>query len=310
MHKGVAPLKKSRRRHFMSLIKLLFNLQFFAEGASAEGGEGTVEGTVDDAQEPVIKYGKQVTDGTEDEEVEPKAKPSKPTFDELINGDYKDDFSERTSQIVQNRIKGIKEAEDKLTAITPALYMLAEKYGIEDVNDVKAISDAIANDNQLFEAEADERGVDVETLKHIHQIEGQNKFLTEQMAQKEKDMENAKAWQDILQQAEQVKEVYPDFDIEAEMQDENFGHMVAVGIPLKNAYEVVHLQELQARAGNVIAKKTAEKVANSVKANKKRTVEGTTTGQAVTVKSDPSSWTDEERDAIFDRVMSGEKIYL
>lgn len=294
------------------MSKLKFNLQFFAEGAQGgDGGEGTGEGTVDAAQEPEVKFGKQVTGNEEGEQVdEPEEKPEKPTFDELIEGDYKEDFSERTQKIVQNRIKGIKESEEKLNMFAPAIPILAEKYGIEDVNDVQAISDAIINDNELLEAEADERGIDVETLKHIKNIEGQNKMLTEQMAQKEKDAQNAKAWQEILQQAEALKETYPDFDIEAEMQNEDFGHMVAVGIPVKNAYEVVHLQELQARAGSVVAKKTAEKVANSVKANKRRTVEGNTTSQAVVVKSDPSSWTDEERDAVYERVMNGEKIYL
>ena len=298
----------------MSFIKSIFNLQLVAEGAPA-GGEGTGEGTVVAAQEPEIKYGKQVTEGTEEEEVEEPEKSEepkghKPTFDELIKGEYKEDFSNKMQEIVQRRIRNSKDVEEKFTTLAPALSVLAEKYGVEDATDISALTDAIVNDDALYEAEAVERGVDIPTLKHIKSIESQNKVLAETMQQREKDMQNAEAWQNILAQAEEVKETYPEFDIDSEMANENFGHLIAVGIPVKDAYEVVHLNEIQARAGSIIAQKTANKVANSVKANKKRTVEGTTTGQAVQVKQDPESWTEEERDNIYQRVMNGEKIYL
>ena len=295
----------------MSLFK--FNLQFFAEGATA-GGEGAGEGTVDAAQEPDVKYGKQLTKETQDEEVEEpeeiELEEHKPTFDELIKGEYKEDFSKRTQEIVQKRIRDSKDAQEKLNKMTPALAVLAEKYGVEDATDIDALTEAIVNDDALYEEEAVERGVDVPTLRHIKSIESQNKILAETMRQREKDAQNAEAWQNILQQSEELKETYPDFSIDDEMENEDFGHLIAVGVPVKSAYEVIHLNEIQAKAGSIIAKKTANKVANSVKANKKRTVEGTTTSQAVKVKQDPESWTDDERDEIYKKVMNGEKIYL
>lgn len=294
---------------------LSLNLQHFSEGA-AEEGEGSVEEVVDDAQqEPKTKvvYGKEVTDDIEGENGEAEGESiedNKPTFDELIEGEYKEAFSEKMQNIIQNRIKNIKGAEDNLKELEPALAILAEKYGIKNINDIKALTEAITNDDALYEAEASERGIDVETLKHIKAIENQNKVFAEAMAEQERNTQNAKAWQEILKQAEAVKEIYPNFDIDYEMGNEDFGQLVAVGVPVKTAFEVVHHDELQTKTMSAVANVTAKKVANSVKANRKRETEAQGSGSTVKIKRDPRSWSDEERDDIYTRVQNGEKIYL
>lgn len=291
----------------MSKIKL--ELQRFAEGASAGSGEAVGE-TVDDAQNTDTKvvYGKNVTDNNDEGETdEPETRP---TFDELIEGEYKDEFSKKTQEIVKSRIKNIKGAEDNMLALAPALSVLAEKYGVKDAQDIPALVKAIMDDDALYEQEASDRGIDIATLKHIKTIEAENKAFAEAMKQQEKNTQNMEAWQEILRQSDALKEYYPDFDIDMEMQNEDFGHLVAVGVPVKTAFEVVHHDELQAQMAGIVAKNTARKVANSVKANKKRTGEAGSSGQSVQVRRDPKSWTNEERDDIYERVLNGEKIYL
>lgn len=292
----------------MSKIKL--ELQRFAEGAPAGDGEAVGE-TVDDAQNTDTKvvYGKNVTDNNDDEG-EADEPETRPTFDELIEGEYKDEFSKKTQEIVKSRIKNIKGAEDNMLALAPALSILAEKYGVKDAQDIPALVKAITDDDALYEQEASDRGIDIPTLKHIKAIEAENKAFAEAMKQQEKNTQKMEAWQEVLRQSEEVKEFYPNFDIEAEMQNEDFGHLVAVGVPVKTAFEVVHHDELQAQVAGIVAKNTARRVANSVKANKNRTGEAGAAGQSVTVRRDPKSWTDEERDKIYEDVMNGAKIYL
>lgn len=300
----------------MSKTKL--KLQRFAEGATAGGEGGTVEETVDDAQKTdttKVVYGKEVADNNSDEgnSNEPgtsQQQDVEPTFDELIEGRYKDEFSRKTQEIVKNRVKNIKVAEDDMRMLAPALDILAEKYGVTNARDLPALVKAITDDDALYEQEALDRGIDIPTLKHIKSIEAQNKRLAEEMAQKERNTQNMEAWQEILRQSDALKEYYPDFDIDMEMQNEDFGHLVTVGVPVKTAFEVVHHDELQAQMAGIVAKNTARKVANSVKANKKRTGEAGSSGQTVQVKRDPKSWTNEERDEIYERVRNGEKIYL
>ncbi len=291
------------------MSKLLFklNLQHFSEGAPEEG-EGTGEGTVDAAQEePVVLYGKQKETG--DEEETPPEEPPKPTFDELIEGDYKEDFNKKMQSIVQNRIKNVKGSEESLRALEPVLQSLAEKYGVEDSTDIKSLVEAFTNDDSLYEEEAQERGIDVETLKNIKKLERQNAEFAREMERRERETENAQAWQEVLRQAEEAKEIYPNLDIKEEMQNDDFAHLVAVNVPVKTAFEVVHHDELQAMSAKVIADQTARRVANSVKANRKRVGEGQGTTPVV-VKKDFTKLTDEERDDVYERVMAGEEIYL
>lgn len=292
----------------MSRYKLY--LQYFAEGATA-GGEGdSGEGTVDAAQ---VVYGKQESEESVNDE-ESKAvedteeKDEGPSFEELIKGKYKNDFDDRVQNIVQNRVKNIKTYEEQMQELSPALEVLAEKYGVDDPGNIKSLVDAITNDDELYEEEAEERGIDVETLKHIKHIERQNQAFTEEMAQRERDAQNAEAWQNILSQEAEVQKTYPGFSLESEMQNDDFARLVACDVPVKQAFEVVHGNELQAIAAKVVADNTAKKIANSVKANQKRTGEGQGNSQAVIVKKDPKSLTDEDRDRIYEKVMAGEKI--
>jgi len=292
----------------MSKYKLY--LQYFAEGATA-GGEGdSGEGTVDAAQ---VVYGKQESEESVNDE-ESKAvedteeKDEGPSFEELIKGKYKNDFDDRVQNIVQNRVKNIKTYEEQMQELSPALEVLAEKYGVDDPGDIKSLVDAITNDDELYEEEAEERGIDVETLKHIKHIERQNQAFTEEMAQRERDAQNAEAWQNILSQEAEVQKIYPGFSLESEMQNDDFARLIACDVPVKTAFEVIHSNEIQAVAAKVVADNTAKKIANSVKANQKRTGEGQGNSQAVIVKKDPKSLTDEDRDRIYEKVMAGEKI--
>lgn len=168
------------------LFKL--NLQHFSEGAP-EGGEGTGEGTVDAAQEETkVVYGKQDVrhDDEGEEDTKPRQEPSKPTFEELIEGDYKEDFSKKMQSIVQGRIQNIKGSEENLKALEPILSHMADKYGVDDVTDIPALVEAFENDDSLYEEEAEERGVEVSTLKEIKRLERQNAEFARQMEQRER----------------------------------------------------------------------------------------------------------------------------
>ena len=293
----------------MSKLLFKFNLQHFSEGAP-EGGEGTGEGTVAAAQEKVV-YGKQKEindEGAGEQGGESDKEPPKPTFEELIGGDYKEDFSKKMQTIVQGRIQNIKGSEENLKALEPILSHVAEKYGVDDITDIPALVEAFENDDSLYEEEAAARGMDVPTLKEVKALEKQNAEFARQMQQREKDAQNAEAWNEVLRQADEAKEIYPNLDIEKEMLNEDFAHLVAVNVPVQTAFEVIHHDELQAMSAKVIADQTARKVADSVKANKKRTGEGMGDGVSVVVKNDPKSLTDEDREKIYERVMAGEKI--
>ena len=292
--------------------KLLLDLQRFAEGAAAAGDAGVKS---DDAGQkntsaqvdPEELFGESAEEaGTEESPDDGNEAAEEETFDDLINGRFKKDFNARVSGIVKDRVKNYQENLNRQNSI---LSFVADKYGVSPDN-MDELEKAILEDDSYYEAEAQERGVDVKTLKHIKQLERENEQFAANMREREKQQQNNEAWEEVMHQAEEVKKLYPDFDIESEMQNEQFGMLVAANVPVRTAFEVIHHDELQPQVMKYVADKTARKVADSVKSNRQRPQEGVAGSQAIKVKKEVKSLTPAERDEINRRVLNGEIVYL
>ena len=300
------------------------NLQLFAEGAG-DGGTGADGAKADGglatsrtARNPLaeVKYGIQddtpsagvqtkITDGdgnttqTVDLDAE---------FEELIKGKYKDQYNKRTQETIQKRLKGTKETVDRYNELAPTLDMLARKYGV-DATDIKALNHAIEEDDSYYEEEALEKGITVEQLKSIRKMERENADLKRQM-QEERTRENAdRLYQSWMNQAEQIKGVYPSFTLEAEVQNPRFTDLLRNGIDLRTAYEVLHKDEIIPAAMQFTAQNVQQKLTNKIIANGARPTEnGISSQSSVVVKSDVSQLSKADRQEIARRVARGEKI--
>lgn len=120
----------------------------------------------------------------------------------------------------------------------------------------------------------------------------------------------------IHQQAEEMKKVFPNFDLRTEMQNPYFVRMTHpnVGMSVEAAYHAIHYKELQAAAMQVTAQKTAQKISNSIQSGIRRPNENGTSGQAPSVTSfDYSKASPEQRRAFKQYIRSeaahGRKVY-
>ena len=132
--------------------------------------------------------------------------------------------------------------------------------------------------------------------------------LLERIEQQNQEQANAlyAAW---MQQAEQLKTVYPGFDLATELQSEQFRALLRSNVPVQTAYEVVHKDEIIPAAMRFTAEKIQEKTVNSIRAGQRRPAEGAMASQgAVQIKSDVSQLTKADREEIARRVARGEKI--
>ena len=313
-----------------------FNLQLFAEGGdggAAAGAEGTSGVTAPDAGEqrgrkrrenPLanVRYGIQPHDAPDTgvaagdvgaADSEDSTTGSEPTFDELVKGKYKQDFDARVQEIIRQRFRTNAENEQKLTAMTPLMEMLGKMYDV-DPTDINAITNAVGNTDSLYEDEAMQRGMSVESLKTIKQLERERDQAVAQQNQTIQEQRMRQHFDSLAQQAEQVRELYPGFDLLAEMQNPVFARLTAPnsGIDVRTAYEAVHRDELRGAEMQFAARKSAERVANAVRSNSARPVENGLSGQqgASVVKTDPRTFTTADRREIRDRVRRGEKIIL
>lgn len=314
------------------MTQLLFqplNLQLFAEGAGS-GGVGTgaegssgVTATATGLQSKGSKsnplanviYGKQEgseqsanaqTNPTETEVVEPVDRNAK--FEELIKGEYKDLYDAKMQDTIQKRLKNSKETVEKYNALTPTLEMLAKKYGV-DANNIEALNKAIQDDDAYYEEEALRLGVSVEALKEKTKLERENAQLRAEMQKQEAKEKGAQLYQQWMDQAEKAKNIYPSFDLRAEMQNPKFVDLLKANIDVRTAYEVIHKDDIIPAAMQFTAKTVEQKLTNKIIANGARPTEnGISSQSGAVVKSDVSQLSKADRAEIIRRVARGEKI--
>ena len=306
-------------------IKILaLNLQLFAEGAAGGDGGTGAEGMADSGfattntkgvKNPLadVKYGKQENVQTTDVQTDANGTVVEPVdrnaeFEKLIKGEYKDLYDARVQDTVQKRLKGTKDQISKLESLSPVLELLGKKYGV-DANDAEALIQAVEEDDSYFEDEALEKGLTVEQLKQIRKIERENADLKKQMDEQETRERASKLYQSWLEQAEDTKRYYPNFNLDAEMENPRFVDLLRNNIDVKTAFQVLHQDEIIPQMMQHTAKTVEQKIANKIRANGARPSEnGTSSSAASITKSDVSLLTKDDRAEIARRVARGEKI--
>ena len=316
--------------------KTYFDLQLFAEGgAAAAGGDGGAAAgagdatgvTVPDAGErrqkrvnPLadVKYGVQTEDSADGEVAATNAEAAdnadhggKKSFKDLIKGEYKDDADAWAQELIRNRFKQNGEMEERLNAVNPLLEALGKLHNV-DPTDIQQLTDIVMNNDSLYEEEAMQRGMTVETLKAIKQMERENETLKQREQATIAETRMRQHFDTLARQADEAKRLYPDLDLMAEMNNPTFARLTApgVGVDVRTAYEVVHRDELRGAEMQFAAQKSAERMANAVRANGMRPVEnGMSSRQnSSPVKTDPRTLTKQDREEIKRRVLRGEKI--
>ncbi len=306
----------------------MLNLQLFAEGgaggaAGTAGDGGTAEGqgvtagaasqqTKGAKSNPLanVKYGIQ-EDAAPAAEVQPttEVQPDlNAEFEDLIKGKYKAQYDARMQDTIQKRLKGSKETVDKFNALTPTLEILAKKYGV-DANDIAALNKAIDEDASYFEQDALEMGMTVEQYKEFRKVKSENAELRRQMQKQENQQKANKLYAAWMNQAEEIKKVYPSFDFQTEMNNPRFIDLLRSNVDVRTAYEVLHKDEIIPAAMQFTAKTVESKIAKKIAANGSRPAEnGMSSGSPAVVKSDVSQLSKADRQEIIRRVQRGEKI--
>ena len=304
------------------IFPLILDLQLFAEGAGGgDGGTGAEGATGATATAAVsqnkgvksnpladVVYGKQAEATPAAEVVETPTEDRNAKFEALIKGEYKDLYDARVSDTVQKRLKSTKETVDRYNELSPTIEALAKKYGV-DPTDIKALNKAIEDDDSYYEQEALEKGITVEQLKEIRKMEKENADLKRQMEEQNRKDNANKIYAQWMEQADSTKQIYPSFDLKAEMQNQKFVDLLKSNIDVRTAYEVIHKDDIIAGAMQFTAKKVEQNLTNKIIANGARPSENGNSSQGASVtKSDVSTLTKADRDEIARRVARGEKI--
>ena len=332
------------------------NLQLFAgEGACDGGGEGAATGVeaVDPGQQKLLELGVpadkirkranrsaakapvgaantapkaqeaqqtnvQAAAADNPTEENKTATPARMSWDEIMADP---EYNKQMQSVVQSRLRSAKGAEESLSKLTPALELLARKHGQDPANiDYDALVKSISDDESYYEDKALEMGVSVETAKRIDQQErdtARQQRLEQQTLEQQQMQEHV---MNVRRQADELKQVFPNFNIMDEMKNEQFARMTApvfkggLGMRVEDAYHAIHHKEINVAVGQVTAQKTAQKISNSIQAGSRRPAENGTSGQAPSVTTfDYRNASQEQRNALKAHIRSeaahGRKVY-
>ncbi len=296
-------------------MKKKLNLCLFDDGAQSATGDtanGDVTAQLDNTESGTnaelgnVQAGK-AQNATEQVANDKEAKNQrKSEFEKLIKGDYKDLYDERVNRIIGQRFKETKTLESKINDISPVLDMLSSRYG-KNPDDIQGILQAIEGDTKYFEEAAAEKGMTVDAYMEYERMRIEHEKVMRREQAEESDRQAQAQYQKWFDEGESLKEIYPNFDLAEEAQNNEFVTMLSNGISVKHAYEVVHLDDVKSLTAQI----TAKKVTDNIRARGNRPPEGGSSSNAAFVtKTDVSKLTAKDRREIARRVMAGETITL
>ena len=239
--------------------------------------------------------------------VQPEAE-AKPAQAEQVSTSW-DDFmkipenNQRLQQMMSERVKRVgKEQTEYMQKLSPALELIAQRYGIQANEDggydAEAIANAIQDDDSYYEQKAFDMGVDVETAKRIEKLEAENKRNEEAMQRQQREQQLRDHFMKMQSQAEDVKQIMPGFNLQDAINDPVFVRLTSpeVGMTVEQAVWALHGKEIQAQSANAIAQRAKLDAANAIRSGIRPRENGNSTA-AVSANPNMKNMTREERKA-------------
>lgn len=244
------------------------------------------------------------------------AKANEITWDQVKDAPA---VKDEVSKIVRARLSESEVFKERLGKFAPALEVLARQYGMDgsdlDKLDYDALSNAISADSHYYEAKANEMGVDLETAKHIDELEREKQRRDRAESERIEERQTRQKFERIVAQAKELQKTFPNFDLRAEMANPNFMRLIEnVGFSVEDAYHAIHRKEIQAASAQAIAQGVSAKMSNAIQSGINRPVENGASSQASSVSTmSYRTMAKADRDALKQRIMraaaNGEKIY-
>lgn len=294
------------------------DLALFDDAAAAPGGAAESEG------QPAIKageknsfgsgrraektskvvYGKQSETAQQSPapQITPEARREK--FKALIGGEYKDLYREEFQEAFNRRFKDYKTQGERLQSLAPIVEALMARYKIAD-GDLLKLQKALDSDTSYLEKSAKEANMTPEQVQAMERIRHENAVMKAARAHEHTRREAMGQLARWAAEGEQMRGDYEGFDLSAESKNPRFLAMLRAGVPVRHAYEVLHLSDIK----DDTARKTEKRVVDGIRAKGARPPEnGMSGGSGIVVKSDVSRLTRRDREEIARRALQGEKI--
>ena len=161
----------------------------------------------------------------------------------------------------------------------------------------------------MWEHAAEEAGMTVDQYRMVEQMRQNNARMQAQLLQMQavqKSRAQVEQWQ---QEAAQLRQDYPDFDLGRFVADPQNVEYLKRGVPMRMVYEYSNRDAIMQDTASRAARQAETNVVNNIRARGARPKEnGAKNRPGVVVKDNVESLTNEDIDEIIRRVQRGEKI--
>lgn len=271
------------------------------------GGEKVVYG-----KQPEVKESVAEAQTENQQEINPTPEDLRAKYDEFMKDDKMREFANQdTQKIINRRFRENKTLQETLDKQAGVMERLIQKFGVEDP---EKLCEAIDNDNAFWEEAADEAGMDVENFKKFRTAQREAEAAKQYIEGIERQRQAQEQYSRWVDEANQLKVIYPEFDLERELKNPDFRKIIGqpnqeYAISMKQAYEIIHHDEIINGIRQKTADETQKKVVDNVRSRGTRPVEGAVNSQSgVIFKSDVTKLTKKDRQEIARRVARGEII--
>ena len=284
------------------------DMQLFSEGAAGEAAEGAgwqagANGACAEA-EHVRPEG---ADSSKEQGKSPESERAE-RFRSLIEGEFRDLYENEVRRAIKERLSPDEEKLSGCAAEEPESEPMRCKHGME-ADEREALGRAGESGESCYEDGEREKDLSAEEAREIQGLRRDNELLRREMQERKAQAETERALAEILRQEQEVRRIYPDFDLKTESQNGDFVKLLNAGVSVQAAYEVVHKDEIISSGMRFAAQETARKLSSSIASGARRPDEGGIgASSAARVKSDVRLLTKEERREIARRAARGERI--
>ena len=215
---------------------------------------------------------------------------------------------------IKDRFRNQADLQKRLDELQPILDAAKKIYGVEDT---AAIREAILRDDRLVqqeEEEAEAAGMTVDSFRTMKELEAQNARYRQQERQTVQEQMLRNHFQKITQQAEELKKIFPEFDLAKELEEyPEFARLTGpnVGVSVKDAFYAIHGEQLAAQSMKAGMERAQKQMGQTIRAQGMRPIEGAAHGQgqpAAQAPMDFRTMTRQERDKFRSQVKTGKVV--
>lgn len=231
-------------------------------------------------------------------------------WEEAKKTKFRDQYGRDVQAAVQQRFKNQNDANDTLQILAPMLQSMAKRAGL-DPSDTKGLVDAYLDDDSTWEEEAEEHGMTGQAYREFQQLQTENQRYRQQREEQERFEATQKHYASLVQQGEELKKTFPNFDLQEELKNPQFLSMTSPEgrLNVEQAYMALHYRDVLPGAVQAGVQQAQKQMAQTLAANRARPVEGALTNQAAAnINADPSNFTREQMRAYIERARMGERI--